>query len=154
MSLTASITHNYDHATNTAIRDVTKHDVGGAATTAYGKHRFFHKSIVRSVYGYVNVADASSSTWQAYYSPGSDPSGASDVALSSAWAVGTGAAGTTKTIALSGLTASGALAVDANGYPVFNPGDAIYVKTGASNGANGRVDFNYEYQWEPSAAHN
>lgn len=154
MALTAPITHNYDHPSLTGVRSDGFHDLGGAATTVYGKKRFWHKSIVRAVYAFVNVADAASSTWQAYYRPAASPDGSADVALGSAWAVGTSAAGTTTTIALNGLTASGALAVDSQGHPVFNPGDAIILKTGSSNGADGRIDAGYEYQWSPGAGHN
>ena len=154
MALSGSIIKNYDHPNFTVVRCESKHDLGGAATTAYGKHRFWHKAIGMAVYFHANIADASSSAWQAYYSPVSDPTGSGDVALGSAWAVSNGAAGTTKTLVLSGLTASGALAVDAAGRPIFNPGDYIYVKTNGSNGASGRIDVGYEYHIATDAVHN
>jgi hypothetical protein len=152
MALSATITHNYDHPNTTVIRSESKHDLGGAATTAYGKHRFWHKAIGRAIYFHANIA--SSSAWQAYYSSVSDPDGSEDVALGAAWAVTNSAAGTTHTIALSGLTATGVLTVDADGRPIFNPGDTLYVKTNGSNGASGRIDVGYEYQVATDAVHN
>jgi hypothetical protein len=154
MALSASIIHNYDHPNFTVVRCESRHDLGGAATTAYGKHRFWHKAIGLAVYFYANIADASGSAWQAYYRPVATPDGSADVALGSAWAVGTSAAGTTNTIVLSGLTDSGVLTVDAAGRPIFNPGDAIYVKTNGSNGASGRIDVGYEYHIATDAVHN
>ena len=132
-------------------RTTGRENLGGAASTIYGRIRFFQQSIARAVHFLVNVADAASSAYTVYYSPNSDPSGASDVALGSAWTVGTGAAGTTKTIYLGNLTASGALTVDADGFPQFAPGDALYVKSGSSNGANGRVDIGVEWQFQSTA---
>lgn len=154
MALSASIIHNYDHPNFTVVRCESRHDLGGAAATAYGKHRFWHKAIGLAVYFYANIADASGSAWQVYYSPVSDATGGSDVALGSAWAVSNGAAGTTYTLVLNGLTATGVLTVDAAGRPIFNPGDKIYVKTNGSNGASGRIDVGYEYHIATDAVHN
>jgi hypothetical protein len=154
MAITQSKGERYDHPNSTVVRLAEKYGIGGAATTAFGAHRFWVKAFVKSIYAVVTVADAASSSWQAYYSPVGTPDGSADVAIGAAWAVSNGAAGTTKTIDLSGLTASGALAVDELGYPILNPGDMIYLKTGSSNGANGRIDVGYEYQWTHDHQHN
>lgn len=160
MSFSQPIPKEYDHPAKTVIRTSVKSGLGGAASTVYGRERFFHHSIVRAVYGYVTVADTNAaeggvnSTWQAYYSPGATPDGSADVAIGAAWSVGTGAAGTTVTISLKNLTASGALTVDGKGYPVFAPGDSIYFKSGPGNEATGRIDLGYEFQWTKDAGHN
>lgn len=132
-------------------RTSTRLGLGGAATTEYGRERFFQESIVKAIHCVVIVADASSSAYQAYYSPNSDPDGSSDVAIGDVWTVTNSAAGTTKTIDLSDLTATGLLTVDDNGFPQFAPGDSIYIKTNGSNGSSGRIDIGYEWQFQPTA---
>jgi hypothetical protein len=143
---TAAPSRKYDHPAYITPRTTNRNALGGAANTIYGRERLFHQARVLGIYAYVTAADAAGAAWQAYYSPGATPDGSADVAIGAAWTVGTGAAGTMKTIALADLTASGALAVDKHGYPLFAPGDSIYLKSGGSNGANGRIDICYEWQ--------
>lgn len=152
--LTATMGNAYDHPNITVTRYSNKSSLGGAATTKYGTERFWTKAVVKAVHAVVTVADAANSAWTVYYSPVDTPDGSADVALGTAWTVSNSAAGTEKTILLNGLTASGALKVDSQGFPIFEPGDALYLKSGASNGANGRIDVGIEWKLHPEAKHN
>ena len=158
----------YDHPQYAITRLEQVIGIGGAAITAYAGRRLWHETAIKKVFFYVTVADNASSQYQLYYRAAADAAGTYDQTVGPAVVVGNAAAGSMFTLDLSSLvtqtnptdqqtvSVSGTSTVyaDLNGYLLAYTGDYIYLKSGGSNGASGRVDICYEEQWDFNAAFN
>lgn len=123
----------YDHPAYLAVRGESAGEVGGAATTAYGKFASFTAQILRSVQVTVTTAGTASSACTIYRIA----AGGTTTTSIGSYAMSTSAIGTTSNVLIS------------NGSLALTKGDVLYIASGAD--ATGKQAVAYELQLVPGA---